>query len=62
MWTAARTREVEPVQTVFEQGGADIFRTKGDQFFAILCKRLLWTAPHDCSPNKNKNDATLKIK
>jgi len=38
---SARTRRrgVEPVRTFFGQGG-------GGQFFAILCGRLLWTAPY----------------
>jgi len=34
-----RTRGVEPVRTFFGQEG-------GGQFFAILCGRLLWTAPY----------------
>jgi len=34
---SARTRGVEPVRTFCGRGG---------QFFAILCGRLLWTAPY----------------
>jgi len=35
----ARTRGVEPVRTFCRQVG-------GGQFFTILCRRLLWMAPH----------------
>jgi len=34
-------RGLEPVRTFFGQGGMKC------QFFAILCGRLLWTAPND---------------
>jgi len=35
-----RGREGEPVRTFFGQW------LRGGQFFAILCGRLLWTAPY----------------
>jgi len=37
---SARTRGVKPVRTFCGQG------VKGGQFFVILCRRLLWTAPN----------------
>jgi len=45
LWCVRTDKGVEPVRTFAEKGG-------GGQFFAILCWRLLWTAPYASLLNK----------
>jgi len=47
----ARTRGAEPVRTI----------RRGSQFFAILCRRPLWTAPYYYYRSMIANDTTTLI-
>jgi len=44
---STRKKGVEPTPTFCEQ------REEGGQFFSILCRSLLWTAPKIISPDLN---------